>query len=115
MTIQTALNTVPAIEWDDTVVFVFSWNNQQFFSGFVHLQISLASAIGIATQIGNITTQVQNQAQVAGDPQSWIDTVKNAARNNKGIAITFEDQQSTIYTTQTNTSFTLQTLFSLAG
>jgi hypothetical protein len=109
------VQVVPAIAWDDGFVFVFSWNNAQFFGGFVHLQISLASAVGIATQLGNITTQVQNQVQVAGDPQSWLETIKNAARNGKTITITFDDQQSTVYTTQTNTSFTLQTLFSVAG
>jgi hypothetical protein len=115
MTTQTQ-SVVPSIEWDDSVVFVFSWNNQQFFAGFVHLQIALASAVGTTTQITNILQQLaQTQLQASSDPQSWLDTVKNAARNSKAITITFEDAISTVYTTQTNQSFTIQQLFSIAG
>jgi hypothetical protein len=115
MTVQSPL-AVPAIEWDDGVVFVFSWNDRQFFGGFVHLQISAANAVGSATQISSIVQQVvQNQIQAASDPQSWLDTVKNAARNNKQITITFEDSVSIPYTTLTNLNFNLQTLFSVAG
>jgi hypothetical protein len=116
MTVQT-VNEVPVIEWDDSVVFVFSWSNKQFFGGFVHLQISAASATGIATQIGAIQTTAQTQVQAASDPQSWLDTVKNAKRATppSPIAITFDDSLSTIYTTLTGVNFTLQQLFSLAG
>lgn len=110
------LSVVPTIEWDDSVVFVFSWNNRQFFAGFVHLQIAVANAVGTTTQITNILQQLaQTQLQASSDPQSWLDTAKNAARNGKSITITFDDAQSTVYTTQTNQSFTLQQLFSLAG
>jgi hypothetical protein len=49
------------------------------------------------------------------DPQSWLDTVTTTARAQKDIAIAYEDSISTIDTTQTNQSFTLQQLFSLAG
>ena len=109
-------SVVPSIEWDDSVVFVFSWNNQQFFAGFVHLQIAVASAVGTTTQITNILQQLaQTQIQASSDPQSWLDTVKNAARNGKAITVVFDDATSTVYTSQTNQSFTLQQLFSLAG
>jgi hypothetical protein len=114
MAVQT-VNDVPVIEWDDSVVFVFSWSNRQFFGGFVHLQISAASATGIATQVGAIQTTAQTQVQAASDPQSWLDTVKNAKRASTNIAITFDDTLSTIYTTLTGVNFTLQQLFSLAG
>lgn len=115
MAVQTQI-VVPSVEWDDSVVFVFSWNNRQFFAGFAHLQIALANAVGTTTQITSILQQlVQTQVQASSDPQSWLDTVKNAARNGKGITITFEDAVSAVYTTQTAQSFTLQQLFSLAG
>lgn len=115
MSVQSA-QVVPAIEWDDSVVFVFSWNNQQFFGGFVHQQLAIAIAAGSQTQISNIQqVSLQAQIQVAGDAQSWLDTIKNAARNNKPVTITFEDALSAVYTTQTNQSFTLQQVFSVAG
>lgn len=109
---------VPTIEWDDSVVFLFSWNNQdqQFFAGFVHLQIAPANAVGMTTQITNILLQpTLAQVQASSDPQSWLDTVKNAARNSKPITVTFDDAISTIYVAQINRSFTLHQLFSIAG
>jgi hypothetical protein len=36
-------------------------------------------------------------------------------RSNNQVAITYEDAVSVVYTTQTNQSFTLQQLFSVAG
>jgi hypothetical protein len=137
MTILNVLR-VPIIEWDDGVVFIFSWDSRQFFGGFVHLQISLANAIGIAGQIGNITAQAhlqislanaigiagqignitaqaQNQVQAVGNPLSWIDTLKYSARENKPVDIVFDDENSTIYTAQSGQLFTIQTLFSIHG
>jgi predicted amidophosphoribosyltransferase len=115
MAVQTQ-SVVPAVEWDDSIVVVFSWNNRQFFAGFVHLQIATATATGTTTQLNNITQQVvQNQIQASSDPQNWLDTVKNSVRVGKSINITFDDAISVVYTTQTNQSFTLQELFSIAG
>jgi hypothetical protein len=111
---QTA-SAIPQIEWDDSVVFVFSWNNQQFYAGFVHLQIAVANAVGTTTQVSAILQQVQQtQVQFSSDPQSWLETVKNAARNNKNISITF-DTNFLPYTTQTGQNFNLQQLYSIAG
>jgi hypothetical protein len=118
MAIQPA-NAVPRIEWDDSVVFVFSFPDRgtRFFGGFVHLQLSQAAVAGSQTQVNSILAQItQAQVQVASDPQSWLETVKNAARTSTAIAIVYDDANSTIYTTQiANTSFTLQLLFNVAG
>jgi hypothetical protein len=112
------VSAVPQIEWDDGVVFVFSWNSQQFFAGFVHLQIAVANAVGTTTQVSAILQQLQQtQVQFSSDPQSWLETVKNAARATnptKPINITF-DTNFVPYTTQTGQSFNLQQLYSIAG
>jgi hypothetical protein len=111
---QTVL-AAPQIEWDDSVVFVFSWNNQQFYAGFVHLQIAVANAVGTTTQVSSILQQLQQtQVQFSSDPQSWLETVKNAARAKTSINITF-DTNFVPYTTQTGQSFNLQQLYSIAG
>jgi hypothetical protein len=109
------VSAVPQIEWDDGVVFVFSWNSQQFFAGFVHLQIAVANAVGTTTQVSAILQQLQQtQVQFSSDPQSWLETVKNAARATKPINITF-DTNFVPYTTQSGQSFNLQQLYSIAG
>jgi hypothetical protein len=117
MTIQTQM-VVPKIEWDDSVVFVFafSWSNRSFFAGFVHLQIAVANATGTTTQLNSIVQQLaQSQIQASSDPQSWLETVKTAARGGQQITITFDDSISTPYTTQTTTNYDLQLLYSIAG
>jgi hypothetical protein len=118
MSAQT-VSAQPTIEWDDSVVFVFSFldggGNRQF-SGFVHIQLALALAQGSATQVTQAIQVVnQQQIQFTTDAQCWLDTVKNAARAKNAISITFDDTLSQVYTTQTNQSFQLQQLFSLAG
>ena len=109
----------PTIEWDDSVVFVFSFtdgNGNKQFAGFVHMQLALAIAQGSNTQVTQVLQQVnQQQIQFTTDPQSWIETVKNAARNKSQITIVFDDTLNTAYTTQTAANFQLQVLFSLAG
>ena len=116
MSTQT-LNVVPNIEWDDGVMFVFSWNQGQTLAGFTHIQISLANAVGSQTQVSALVQQIsQSQVQFASDPQSWLDTVKTAARSGKAtIAVTFDDSVSANYTTATGRIFILQQLFSVAG
>jgi hypothetical protein len=117
MSIQ-AVNSVPTIQWDDSGVFIFSFdaNGSTFFAGFIHVQIQLAIASGSTVQVTAILQQAtQVGVQFASDPQSWIETIKNASRASNPIAITFDDALSVVYTTQTNQSFTLQQLFSVAG
>jgi hypothetical protein len=109
----------PTIEWDDGAVFVFSFTDQngnQQFSGFVHMQIQLASAQGSNTQVSQLLTNVNQQMiQFSSDPGCWVDTLKNAARNTKSINIVYDDTVDIPYTTLTNQSFHLRQLFSLAG
>lgn len=118
MTTQT-VSAQPNIEWDDSVVFVFSFpdsgGNKQF-AGFVHIQVAIASAVGSNTQVTQAVQVVnQQQIQFSTDPQSWIETVKNAARNNGSIVITYDDSINQLYTTQTTQSFQLQQLYSITG
>lgn len=118
MSAQT-VSSQPTVEWDDSVVFVFSFadvNAVKRFAGFVHMPIALANAVGSTTQVSQAVQVVtQQQIQFSTDPATWIDTVKNAGRAKTSIAITYDDSLSVTYTTQTNQSFELQQLFSLAG
>jgi hypothetical protein len=118
VTTQT-ISAQPTIEWDDGVVFVFSFTDQngnKQFSGCVHIQIQLASAQGSNTQVSQLVTAVnQQQIQFSSDPGCWIDTLKNAARNKTPINIVYDDAVDKPYTTLTNQNFPLQQLFSLAG
>jgi hypothetical protein len=119
MSAQTVTVT-PTIAWDDSVVFVFSFtgaNGLQNFAGFVHQQIQLSSVTGSQTQVTAILQVVQQQGiQISTDPQTWIESVKNAARNSSNqIVVTYDDTINVTYTTQTNASFQLQQLFSVTG
>jgi hypothetical protein len=119
MTIQ-SIQAPVTIEWDDSVVIVFSFvtpGGQKTFSGFNHQIPSAQSVVGQQTQVTNILQIIQQQGlQVTADPQTWVETLKNSHRNqNNFVSIVFEDAVSLVYTTQTNQSFTLQPLFSLAG
>ena len=118
MAIQTT-SAVPQIQWDDGGVFIFAFQGNsgaQFSAGFVHLQIQLAVAVGSAVQVTAILQQInQQQIQFASDPQSWVETIKSDQLSNNAITIAFEDATSVQYTTQTNQSFQLQQLFSVAG
>ena len=109
------VSAVPTIEWDDGVVFIFSFGDPTLYAGVVHVQVAQATASGTQTQVSAILqTLNQTQIQVASDPQSWLDTVKTAARGGKAINITY-DTAFVHYTTQIATSYDLQLLYSLAG
>jgi hypothetical protein len=119
LTTQT-ISAHPTIEWDDSVVLVFSFTDSgghKQFADFVHIQIQLASAAGSNTQVSQAITVVnQQQIQFSTDPECWVETLKTAARATNGSAtITYDDPINVNYTTQTNQSFQLQELFSLAG
>jgi hypothetical protein len=112
-TLQTSVN----IEWDDGVVMVFSFDAPagKMFCGFVHQVLALQVQSGSQTQVSAVLQVVQQQAiQISLDPQTWVETIKNAARGGKAT-IVFEDAISANYTTQTNRTFQLQLLFSVHG
>jgi hypothetical protein len=119
MSVQTVTVT-PTIEWDDSVVFIFSFtgaDSSKTFCGFVHQQIQLSSVTGSQTQVTSILQVIQQQGiQVSTDPQTWIEAIKNAARNtNNQITVTYDDIINVPYTTQTNLSFQLQQLYRVTG
>ena len=116
MSVQTVAATQVAVEWDDSVMFVFSFfdgTNTQRFAGFAHTGVQVQS--GTNTQVTQIQ-QAVSAIQVSNDPQTWIETVKNAARNTSArLEIVFDDSTTTPFTTVTNRIFALAQLFSLAG
>jgi hypothetical protein len=121
MTTQT-VQVSPTILWDDGVVFVFSFpgaGGSVVTSGFAHEVLSSQATIGQQTQIAHFLQAInQNSSQVATDPATWIETIKNAARNpspSNTIQIVYDDGASIIYTTATNQSFQIALLFSISG
>lgn len=118
MSIQTTQPVSLTVEWDDSVVIVFSFQGPagKTVCGFPHLGVATQVLAGSQTQVSAILQIVQQQAlQASADPATWVETVKNAARSTNKVTVVFEDSQSAVYTTQTGLSFTLQQLFSLAG
>lgn len=112
-TVQTSVD----IEWDDGVVLVFSFAaaSGKMFCGFAHQVLALQVTSGSQTQVSAVLSTVQQQAvQVSVDPQTWVETVKTAARGGKAT-IVFDDTINTNYTTQTAQIFQLQLLYSICG
>jgi IPT/TIG domain len=121
MTTRT-VQVTPKILWDDGVVFVFSFpdaSGSAVTCGFMHVVLSSQVTTGQQTQISNFLQAInQNSSQVATDPATWIETIKNAARNpspSNTIHIVYDDGTSITYTTATNQSFTLALLFDVGG
>jgi hypothetical protein len=117
MSLQSVQTSV-TIVWDDSVVIVFQFtdnaNVQRTCAG-----VQIQAQFGSNTQVSQIlqTTQ-QAGIQIANDPQTWVETVKNAHRNsNTRLAIAFDDSISANYTPPGNPAqtFQLQLLYSLAG
>ncbi len=113
------------IVWDDGAVLVFSFAGAAADGGaavscgivhFVpHLQVPELSLSPIAA----IQNTIQHSGQLYADPQTWIETIKGAARGNiPKIQIDYDDRvtiQYTSYIFDNPPSFTLQFLYSLAG
>jgi hypothetical protein len=110
------------IEWDDSVVLVFSFthNGTKFFAGFGHQVISVQNTTGTQTQVSTILQNIQQTSvQFALDPATWVETVKTGARGSgptpSTIIVVYDDSTSRPYTTLTNQPFQLQILYSIAG
>jgi len=119
MSVQTASNVPLKIEWDDSVVIVFSFDSPsggRAFCGFLHQILAVQLVQGTQTQINAALAAVQQTGiQLSLDPQTWVETVKNGSRGSGTATVVFDDSTSVPYTTQTNQSFQLQILFSVTG
>jgi hypothetical protein len=118
MTIQSATNVHLSIDWDDSVVMVFSFDGPsgRVSCGFLHQILAVQLVQGSQTQVSAALAVVQQQGvQLSLDPQTWVETVKTGARSGGAATVVFDDANSIIYTTQTNQTFQLQQLFSIAG
>jgi hypothetical protein len=117
---QTAKGISVTIEWDDSVVIVFSFtdptSNTKFNCGFPHVVPAWQSQTGTQTQV---TTKVQNittsTMQISGDPATWVETVKYGARGSNTITVVYDDSTNYNYTTDIATSYQLQQLYSITG
>jgi hypothetical protein len=105
------------IEWDDSVVLVFSFTNngKKIFAGFTHQVISLQTTTGTQTQV-TLQNLLQTSIQLAVDPATWVETLKTGDRGTSNtIDVVYEDSTSQTYTTLTNQLFQQQILYSIAG
>ena len=118
MSVQTVPQVKLNIEWDDSVVIVFSFtgaDGSTVFSGFPHLVPAWASQVGQQVQISKtVQTIQQTQLQVSADPATWVETVKQGARD-KGAATVVYDDSFVHYTTPIGTSYDLHVLYSITG
>src|SRR5215472_15428974 len=120
MSVQTAPGVIPNIEWDDGAVIVFSFKGSDgstVMSGFPHVVPAWQSQTGEQTQVSKTVQTIQQVAlQVSADPATWVETLKQAARNDKGPGVTVVYDDSFVhYTTQIGSSSDLHVLYSLAG
>ncbi len=116
MSVQTTQTSV-AIEWDDGAMLIFSFDgeNGKVYCGFPHIVPAWQNQTGTQTQVTATLQNIKQTAvQVSGDPGTWVETVKQGARNGK-ITVVYDDSTNTNYTTQTATPYQLQLLYSLAG
>ena len=116
MSVQTVQTSVE-IEWDDGVVIIFSFagTDGKIYCGFPHVVPAWQNQTGTQTQVSATVQKIQQSAmQISGDPATWVETVKQGARNGK-ITIVYDDSTNTNYTTATATPYQLQVLYSLAG
>ena len=121
MSTQTVTTSVN-IEWDDGAVMVFSFSDggTTFFCGFVHQIPALQIQTGTQTQSKinpDVQTLQQQAFQVTLDPQTWVETVKFAHRDQKTnkLTIVYDDSTNFGYTTLTQKVFQLQAVFSICG
>jgi hypothetical protein len=118
MSATTASQVSVTIEWDDGVMLVFSFPGASgtLYAGFPHVVPAWQNQTGTQTQLSaTVQSIVQSAVQISGDPATWVETVKYAARGGNKIDIVYDDSTSVNYTTQTANPFALQQLYSLHG
>jgi hypothetical protein len=109
------------IVWDDGVMLVFSFTAADGYEtvncGIAHLDPH--TQVGRTQVLSPITAvQIAVPEQFYGDPQTWIETIKSAARGSfTNIQIDYDDQLIMGYTSWMfdPPSFGLKVLYSLAG
>lgn len=117
MSQQTASQVSVTIEWDDSVMIVFSFQGPSgtLYCGFPHVVAAWQNLTGTQTQVSaKVQSLTQAGAQVSADPATWVETVKYGARGNK-ITVVYDDSSSYNYTTSSATPLQLQQLFSIHG
>jgi hypothetical protein len=117
MSVQTAPSVKLSIDWDDGAVIVFSFtatDGSTVSSGFPHVVPAWQSQTGEQTQVSKtVQTIQQNALQISADPATWVETVKQGARNGN-VTVVYDDS-FVHYTTQIGSSFDLHVLYSITG
>lgn len=118
MSATTAPNVGVTIEWDDSVVIVFSFQGAsgKVYCGFPHIIPAWQSQSGTQTEVSaKVQSISQTAVQISGDPATWVETIKYGSRDGKTISIVYDDTTNVNYTTSTATSYQLQLLYSITG
>jgi hypothetical protein len=93
MTIQT-ISTIPLLIFDDGAVLLFQFtdtNNNLIVTGFLHRPLSAAE-----TETGNPPITFSETSDLG----SWLETVKNAVRNQRLVRLIYDDANANSYTPQ---------------
>lgn len=118
MSQQTASQVSVTIEWDDSVMMVFSFqgaSSSTVYCGFPHVALALQGQTGTQTQVtAKVQAMSQSGVQLSADPGTWVETVKYGARGNK-ITIDYDDSTNVNYTPQVGNPYQLQLLYSIRG
>lgn len=119
MSATTASGISVTIEWDDSVMLVFSFTpsgGSKQYCGFPHIIPAWQSQSGTQTEVSARVQSISQAAfQISGDPATWVETVKYGSRDGKTINVTYDDTTNVNYTTSTATSYQLQLLYSING
>lgn len=119
MSATTASGVGVTIEWDDSVMIVFSFTpsgGSKQYCGFPHVIAAWQSQSGTQTEVSaRVQSLSQTAFQISGDPATWVETVKYGARDGKTINVTYDDTINVSYTTSTANNYQLQQLYSING
>jgi len=120
MSVQTAAAVKPTIEWDDSVVIVFSFagsDGNTVYSGFPHVIPAWQQQTGEQTQISKtVQTIQQNALQISADPATWVETIKFGSRDKDATIKIVYDDAFVHYTTPVGSiSYDLHLLYSISG
>ncbi|HVR47269.1 MAG TPA: hypothetical protein VMT95_11640 [Candidatus Binatia bacterium] len=119
MSATTASGVSVTIEWDDSVMIIFSFTpsgGSKQYCGFPHVIPAWQSQSGTQTEVSaKVQTISQAAFQISGDPATWVETVKYGSRDGKTITIVYDDTTNVNYTSSTATPYQLQLLYSITG
>ena len=104
-----SVGAIPTILLDDGVMIIFSavdhlGNPIDAFFGFMHSPISASEPFGNPPVTWSQTS----------DLGTWVETIKYAYRNNKPIALSYDDEITNPYTSPHGQTFVLNAVYAIS-